>query len=1495
MMDDPSQHPPASLHPSTAPAAQQSVLQAANGAAASAAANAGAPPAAGSQAKRKHTGERPFACHCGKQFSRLDNLRQHAQTVHSDKHTENEIMMRELTTLHTQLAARSTKVNRETQAEKRRASNNAAASAGMAAGDARPGTSTGYEGQGQYPPPAIPGPLGVGMPYHHQMPQYPPPPPSPYGGLPPTGHYPPSQEYSGYYPPHGAAVTAPQQYSGYSPQYPPPYPSAHGVRYAPYPAPAYPTSASGPYNPSSAGYADGQTSSPGPHTPLTPSSTTPLSATSAGQGQSFLGSGPPSATAPGGGSFLGPPGAGPGPIQTGSPAAHDPNSAHTPVDADIQRQQLTAPTQSFRNQHLHSPVPVSPSVYSANGDHANGSAIDASSTGGGGSGFGPHSKGSPDGYLRDQQRGPPPDDYDTGFDGRSIGGSSSNGNVEQGFRERGAGSEPGFGHSNSTSRDIHQRSAHQYSHDGRSAAGFNGAAGRGEQYGRSTTPTAGGSGSGFDNERQYSKDSAKEISPTGFGSRRIGDSRKANAPGTPTDVGFQSEGVLSSQRGSRLGVPPRHGQWGDESFRYSRTSSNPSLGGSHSTESQVSTPATGKAHPILPPIAAIVSDESPSSAPEHQQSFRNLQPRPYGDQRADSRGGPPGSSGGFAYLDDSEYGRPGTAPASYLADGGARPGSRSGGSTFRFGAGGPDRLGQLPSGYAAGEKRVSSSRGGRSNTGDAVGGFGARRSGSNAPPPLPGPVNTQFNFTFSVSGRNRADASPVNDSPFTFHPPDVPFQSEQPRDASYLNLPRPTSGRPFSGVSSVGGTSPFSNRPSTSGSAFGRPQSSSGFGFGYGVRPGTATSTTDPASYAFSRGTKRPYTADSSDGGSVNGRDSTFRFGGRERGFDRPSTATADDDGRPPSRRLSLMELCTPPATASGRPRTGGGLGPSGTFTRTDSSDAGTRWTRQTSVDERDELESESSPASRNGQYDGLRRLPTSSPKGRGLRIKPEYEEGPTDVHSDADVVSGEPDTPTGPSDFARSFAREQPPSGFTSSPSELRRSPYGSGFAGRSVSDGFSKSELSSRDHRDRPGSYARQASSSPHRFEASRSSDVGSPYAAGRRSSSRGDYGREPQSLLPSASGSRRSSASSVKSPSPQFVRTDDVRFSKPNSDSSRDAGSSAAEAPRVAVSGKPRNARVKRALAAREPKEVEDPRTAVFVKGTTGSEVLNGVMKDLLALKKPHAIPFSKKNTIRPFEDTASLDFWADKNDASLFVCSQNTKKRPNDLIFARMFDHKVLDMIELGVENFVPMVDFKTPKAQPGIRPVIHFGSELFDTHPRYMQVKSLFLDFFNGSPMTAVSLAGLEYVISITLAPTPPNLNLEDTSASPSDLPLIHFRCYTVRLLASGVRTPRTELVPMGPSLDLRLRRHQDPDPEVLKQAMKQPKLKKADITSGLGKKVKNKEVDEMGDVRARIHLKKQNLDKLQTRKMKGLKPTQMEIDEASDSDMDPVAGDGEDS
>lgn len=42
--------------------------------------------------------------------------------------------------------------------------------------------------------------------------------------------------------------------------------------------------------------------------------------------------------------------------------------------------------------------------------------------------------------------------------------------------------------------------------------------------------------------------------------------------------------------------------------------------------------------------------------------------------------------------------------------------------------------------------------------------------------------------------------------------------------------------------------------------------------------------------------------------------------------------------------------------------------------------------------------------------------------------------------------------------------------------------------------------------------------------------------------------------------------------------------------------------------------------------------------------------------MALKRPHAISFSKKNDVRPFEDAASFEFWAQKNDASVLVLGQ-----------------------------------------------------------------------------------------------------------------------------------------------------------------------------------------------------------------------------------------------
>ena len=51
-----------------------------------------------------------------------------------------------------------------------------------------------------------------------------------------------------------------------------------------------------------------------------------------------------------------------------------------------------------------------------------------------------------------------------------------------------------------------------------------------------------------------------------------------------------------------------------------------------------------------------------------------------------------------------------------------------------------------------------------------------------------------------------------------------------------------------------------------------------------------------------------------------------------------------------------------------------------------------------------------------------------------------------------------------------------------------------------------------------------------------------------------------------------------------------------------------------------------------------------------------------------------------------------------------------------------------------------------------------------------------------------------------------------------------FRQYHVALKRSGTKTPRVELAEMGPSLDLALRRTRRAPEDLLKEALRQPKL-----------------------------------------------------------------------
>ncbi|KAK2883410.1 hypothetical protein QQF64_016990 [Cirrhinus molitorella] len=277
------------------------------------------------------------------------------------------------------------------------------------------------------------------------------------------------------------------------------------------------------------------------------------------------------------------------------------------------------------------------------------------------------------------------------------------------------------------------------------------------------------------------------------------------------------------------------------------------------------------------------------------------------------------------------------------------------------------------------------------------------------------------------------------------------------------------------------------------------------------------------------------------------------------------------------------------------------------------------------------------------------------------------------------------------------------------------------------------------------------------------------------------------------------------------------------------------------------KPKTKRSKRFLQSREPKLIEGLKTSMIIKGGNTSETVSQALKDVYALKKPNAVLYKKKNMVRPFEDSTALEFFSKKTDCSLFLFGSHNKKRPNNLVFGRMFDFHVLDMFELGIEKFVSLRDVKKDKCPEGTKPLLVFAGELFETDREHQRLRNLLTDFFCGPRVSAVRLAGLEHVLHFTAVEGK-----------------IYMRSYKVLLKKSGCRTPRIELENMGPSFDFVMRRSHMASDDLYKTAHRQPKGVKP-------KKKKNISHDTFGTKFGRLHMQKQNLDKLQTRKMKGLK------------------------
>ncbi|KAG8169361.1 hypothetical protein KVR01_000106 [Diaporthe batatas] len=317
------------------------------------------------------------------------------------------------------------------------------------------------------------------------------------------------------------------------------------------------------------------------------------------------------------------------------------------------------------------------------------------------------------------------------------------------------------------------------------------------------------------------------------------------------------------------------------------------------------------------------------------------------------------------------------------------------------------------------------------------------------------------------------------------------------------------------------------------------------------------------------------------------------------------------------------------------------------------------------------------------------------------------------------------------------------------------------------------------------------------------------------------------------------------------------------------------------------KPRNARSKRALEKRAPKEKENPKTCLFLRGTTCSQVTQDALADLYSLRQPLAKKFTKKNPVHPFEDATSLEFFSEKNDASLLVFGSSSKKRPHCLTLVRTFGHRVLDMLELGLDadSFRRLAQFRGKKPAVGLRPMLVFAGPAFEsTVPdEFTMAKSMLTDFFageRGPGSDKVDVEGLQYVVVVSAdeAEATTNTALGDGSVSK---PAIHLRSYLIQTKRSGQRLPRVEVEEMGPRMDFRVGRMREPEEAMLKEAMRRTK-------KGEEKTKKNVTVDSMGDKLGRVHMGKVDLSALQTRKMKGLKRSRGDEPAEDDESDSPV-------
>lgn len=310
--------------------------------------------------------------------------------------------------------------------------------------------------------------------------------------------------------------------------------------------------------------------------------------------------------------------------------------------------------------------------------------------------------------------------------------------------------------------------------------------------------------------------------------------------------------------------------------------------------------------------------------------------------------------------------------------------------------------------------------------------------------------------------------------------------------------------------------------------------------------------------------------------------------------------------------------------------------------------------------------------------------------------------------------------------------------------------------------------------------------------------------------------------------------------------------------------------------------KNRTTRRALKKYEPKDIENPKKILFLKGSNTSEVVSDAIRDVQSITKPYNTKLKKKNAFTPFEGRQHIEFLGFKNDCSLFCFGSSNKKRPNNLTIGRLFDFHVLDMVELGIIAADPLDLSRavgTDAGSLGGKAFFVFDGSEFSSDPSFFRLKNLLVDFFRGNNDPEISLDGCDRVLYFSLR----SANGEDACVAPSTdcygtkppaekgNTILIMRHYAVQKpsVAGGLSKSlkNAELFDIGPNFDFEVRRASFATPQEFKMACRVPKSVLATLRSTQD----NVQTDGMQNLRGQLHVGTQNLNELNLRRFKAKK------------------------